>query len=71
MGRDSTNSKQIRNKEAKVPKIHPAQTAANLREASRVGGTRGAQRERERTARGPTGVEDEEEIYFINNQKRI
>jgi hypothetical protein len=52
-----------------VPKIHPAQTGGNLREASRVGGTRGAERERERkkTARGPMGVEDEEDVYFINN----
>jgi hypothetical protein len=51
--RDSTNSNQIRNKEAKVPKIHPAQQE-QICEASRVGRTRGAQRERENGA-GPYG----------------
>ncbi len=47
-GRDSTNSNQIRNKEAKVPKIHPAQTGANLRGEQGRTDARRAERERER-----------------------
>ncbi len=53
------------NKSAKVPKMYPVQQNPICeRQAGQEG--RAAQRERERSARGPMGVDDEEDMYFIN-----